>query len=273
MDSKKQDVKGPYAIVTGAGAGMGAAFASELASRGYDIIMVSLPGEDLMAKSARLAALHPVDVRYYECDLSEESSCIALHQWVKQEGFTVTVLINNAGIGSTHPFLDFDPGFYTRQLRVNVVAPVILCRMLIPDMLATQRPCHILNMGSLGGYFHIPNKEVYGASKAFVHSFTHSLQLRLKGSNISLMLLCPGAVNTNERLRDAHKDMKGLAKRSLMLPDEVAAIAVNALLKGRKVLVPGKINNLFLALDRIFPEFVKNRIILKEMKRQSSFTR
>jgi len=87
------------------------------------------------------------------------------------------------------------------------------------------------------------------------------------------MLLCPGAVNTNERLRDAHKDMKGLAKRSLMLPDEVAAIAVNALLKGRKVLVPGKINNLFLALDRIFPEFVKNRIILKEMKRQSSFTR
>ena len=273
MDREKQDVNGPYALVTGAGSGLGAAFADELASRGYDIIMVSLPGEDLSGKSARLADLYQVNVRYFECDLSKEESCVALHQWVKQQGYRVTILINNAGIGSTHPFLEFETGFYTRQLQVNVIAPVLLCRLLIPDMLSLDLPCHILNVGSLGGYFHIPNKEVYGASKSFIHSFTRSLQLRLKGTNISLMLLCPGAVNTNQRLKDVHKDMKGLAKRSLMVPHEVAGPAITELLKGSKRLIPGRINKLFLVLDRIIPTFIKNRIFQKEMKRQSSFTR
>ena len=273
MDREKQVVKGSYALVTGAGAGLGAAFADELASRGYDIIMVSLPGEDLPGKSVGLAAKHGVDVRFFECDLSQESSCIALHQWIGQQGFRVSFLINNAGIGSTHPFLDFETGFYNRQLQVNVIAPVVLCRLLIPDMLTSGLPCYILNVGSLGGYFHIPNKEVYGASKAFIHSFTRSLQLRLEGTNISLLLLCPGAVNTNERLRNVHKDMKGLAKKSLMLPHKVAPLAVTALLNGEKVLVPGKINKIFLVLDRIVPSFIKNRILRREMKRQSSFTR
>lgn len=272
MDKEKQDVKG-YAIVTGAGAGLGAAFADELASRGYDIVLVSLPGEDLATKSAQLAAKHHVAVKYYEADLSREECCISLYEWTKQEGLDVRVLVNNAGIGSTNPFLDFKPAFYTKQVQVNIVAPVLLCRLFVPDMLDMQKSCHILNVGSLGGFFNIPNKEVYGATKAFIHSFTRSLQLKLAGTKVSMMVLCPGPIETNERLRDAHKNMKGLAKKAVMHPHEVAVVAIDALLSGKKVLVPGKINNLFLALDWIVPSFIKNRILLKEMKRQASFTR
>jgi short-subunit dehydrogenase len=153
------------------------------------------------------------------------------------------------------------------------MTPVLLCRQFIPDMLASNRNCYILNVGSLGGFFHIPNKEVYGATKAFIYSFTQSLQLKLEGTLVSLIVICPGPVETNERLRDAHKNMKGLAKRAVMFPEEVAEKALNALFSGKKVFVPGKVNNLFLKLDWIVPSFIKNRILRKEMKRQASFTR
>jgi len=87
------------------------------------------------------------------------------------------------------------------------------------------------------------------------------------------MVLCPGPVETNERLKDAHKNMKGLAKKAVMHPHEVAAVAVDALFQGKKILVPGKINNLFLALDWVVPNFIKNSILRKEMKRQALFSR
>ena len=273
MDKKKQDVKNNFALVTGAGAGLGFAFACEMAKRGFNIILVSLPGEDLANKALSMSEEFKVDVRTYETDLGLEANCLGLHNWVEQEGLQVTVLINNAGIGSTNPFLDFKPGFYTKQILVNIMAPVLLCRLFIPAMIENKKKAYILNVGSLGGFFHIPNKEVYGATKAFIHSFTNALQLKLKGTPVSMMVLCPGPVETNERLKDAHKNMKGLAKKAVMHPHEVAAVAVDALFQGKKILVPGKINNLFLALDWVVPNFIKNSILRKEMKRQALFSR
>jgi uncharacterized protein len=273
MDKEKQNVMDNYAIVTGAGAGLGFAFATEMATKGYNIILVSLPGEDLENKATVMTDKYKVKVRFFETDLSQEANCISLHEWVVHQGLKVSVLINNAGIGSTNPFLDFKPGFYTKQILVNIMAPVLLCRLFIPTMIESGTKAYILNVGSLGGFFHIPNKEVYGATKAFIHSFTNSLQLKLEDTQISMMVVCPGPVETNDRLKDAHKNMKGLAKKAVMHPHEVAAKAVDSLFKGKKILVPGRINNLFLALDWVVPNFIKNRILRKEMIRQASFSR
>lgn len=273
MDQEEQDVGKGFALVTGAGQGLGYAFTEILAARGYDLVMVSLAGESLDSKSSALAAQYNVQVKYFEADLSREENCVKLYEWVKQNNIWVSVLINNAGIGSTNPFLEFSPAFYARQISVNVITPVLLCRQFLPDMLHSNRRSYILNVGSLGGFFHIPNKEVYGATKAFIYSFSQSLQLKLEETLVSLTVICPGPVETNERLRDAHKQMKGLAKRAVMLPEEVAGKAIDALFSGKKVFVPGKVNNLFLKLDWIVPTFIKNRILRKEMKRQASFTR
>ena len=138
MDKEKQNVVQKFALVTGAGAGLGFAFAHELAKRGHHIIMVSLPGEGLETKAIALAKEFNRVVKYFEADLSQEASCFALHEWVQSQGLSVNVLVNNAGIGSTNPFLDFQPGFYTKQILVNTMAPVLLCRLFIPCMIKNE---------------------------------------------------------------------------------------------------------------------------------------
>lgn len=273
MDQRKPNVTDTYALVTGSGSGLGLAFAKELASRGYNLVMVSLPGESLPQTAAGISDHFKVNVLYLEKDLSEEQSSTDIVQFLRDKKIRLQVLVNNAGIGSTNPFLDFPPAFYVKQLKVNVITPVLLIRMLLEDMLAFDHQCYILNVGSLGGYFHLPNKEVYGASKAFVHSFTNSLQLRVKDTNVSVTVISPGPVETNERIQAAHKNMKGLAKKAVMFPEEVATQALDAMFAHKKKFIPGKINRLFLLLDWLVPTAVKNRILTKEMKRQASFTR
>lgn len=273
MDQTKQNVSSAYALVTGSGAGLGMAFAKDLAARGYNLIMVSLPGESLPEKAEAIATAFQVNVLCLEKDLSDEQSPAEIVQFIRENHIRLHVLVNNAGIGSTNPFLDFPPAFYVKQLKVNVITPVLLIRMILEDMLAFDHQCYILNVGSLGGYFHLPNKEVYGASKAFVHSFTNSLQLRVKDTNVSVTVISPGPVETNERIQAAHKNMKGLAKKAVMLPEEVAAQALDAMFSHKKKFIPGKINRLFLVLDWLVPTSVKNKILWKEMKRQASFTK
>lgn len=273
MDQEKQNVEKGYALVTGSGSGLGLAFAKNLAVRGYPLVMVSLPGENLESVARSISQSSGVDVQWLEKDLSQEQSCAEIMAYIEEKQIPVTLLVNNAGIGSTNPFLGFEAPFYTRQLKVNVITPVLLTRMLLPKMFASPLPCYVLNVGSLGGYFHLPNKEVYGASKAFVHSFTSSLQLLTKGTNVSLMAVSPGPVETNERIQAAHQNMKGLAKKAVMMPEEVAQQALDAMFRGRHSFVPGRINRLFLWLDWVIPTAIKNRILLKEMKRQASFTR
>lgn len=273
MDQTKQNVVGAYALVTGSGAGLGLAFAKELASMGYNLVMVSLPGESLEQKALAISQECNVQVLYLEKDLCEEQSSTDIVQFLRDNKISLHVLVNNAGIGSTNPFLDFPPAFYVKQLKINVITPVLLIRMILEDMLKYDHRCYILNVGSLGGYFHLPNKEVYGASKAFVHSFTNALQLRVKDTNVSVTVISPGPVETNERIQAAHKNMKGLAKKAVMLPEEVAEQALDAMFAQKKKFIPGKINRLFLLLDWLIPTSVKNKILLKEMKRQASFTR
>lgn len=273
MDQKKQNVDKGFAMITGSGAGLGFAFADELGSRGFPLVLVSLPGEQLGEKAAALAAKYGVEVLFLEKDLSDENCPTEIAEWLTAKQIDVTVLINNAGIGSTLPFLDFQQGFYVRQLKVNVISTVLMCRVFLEKMLTLDKKCFILNVGSLGGYFHLPNKEVYGASKAFVHSFTASLQLRVKGTNVSIIAISPGPVETNARIQEAHKNMKGLAKKAVMMPEDVAKQSLDALFSGKKSFIPGKINRLFLFLDWFFPTTLKNKILLKEMKRQASFTR
>ena len=158
MDKEKQDVKDNFALVTGAGAGLGYAFASEMAKRGFNIILVSLPGEDLAGKALTMSGEFKVNVRTYETDLSLEANCLGLHEWVEQQGLQVTVLINNAGIGSTNPFLDFKPGFYTKQILVNIMAPVLLCRLFIPTMIENKKESLYPECGKPGRIFPYPQQ-------------------------------------------------------------------------------------------------------------------
>lgn len=268
MDQGKQVVK-LRALVTGSGQGIGLAFAEELARRGHHLIMIALPGEGLETTASSLSQRYGVDVEALEMDLSGPGATDALYDVLRQRELSVNILINNAGIGSNAVFTDMSTEFYQKQITLNTIVPVMLCRLLIPDM--KELPgAYILNMASMGAFFNMPHKEVYVATKAFLLSFSRSLQISLTDSSIHVMALCPGGVNSNDRLREIHKNLKGIGSRAVMEPHEVAQEGLDALFRKEKTWVPGAVNRWLLKLNGIMPAFMRDAIIRKEMHRQES---
>lgn len=269
MDQEKQDVMDNYALVTGSGSGIGFAFAEALAKRKYNLVMVSLPGEGLQATASELGKKYNVIAEAVETDLCNTENCHNLYNWVMGKGIRISVLINNAGIGSNAPFTNYETGFYEKQITLNTIVPVTLCRLFLPEM-NKLGSAFILNMASLGAFFNMPHKEVYVATKSFLISFSRSLQFSLKDTPVSMTILCPGSVNSNARLKEIHANLKGVGRRSVMDPHEVAEQGLDALFRREKIFIPGRINRWLLRLNAIMPDFIKESIIMKEMNRQES---
>lgn len=259
----------PYVVITGAGQGLGKAFAEECASHKMNLVMTALPGENLTATAASLADRYHVNAIVYETDLSQEQNCFLFFEFVMEQKVPVNMLINNAGIGSIAAFENLDPVFYQQQVKLNTLAPVLLSRLFMP-ILKKQSSAFILNVSSLASFFFIPGKEVYGATKSFLYSFSLSLRNSLLQSSVSVSVLCPGGIDTNERVKEANGKLSGFAKRSILSPQSVARYTIPLVLKKRAVIIPGGINRASLLLDRWLPNAVKSMLIRWTFNRQSA---
>ncbi|MEY3437179.1 MAG: hypothetical protein RL335_1635 [Bacteroidota bacterium] len=256
-----------FALVTGASQGIGLAICESLARRKHNLIMVSLPNEQIAEKASSITMMYGVEVFFYETDLTVLENCSQLIDVINSKHYIVNILINNAGIGSNGAFTRFPPGFYEKQIAINCQAPVYLCRLMIPEMLKLKK-AHIVNMASLGAFFDMPHKEVYVASKSFIISFSRSLYVYLKNTSIKVSIICPGSVDSNIRMKEIHKEMKGIGKKSVMLPSAVAEASIKAMFAEKKMFIPGKINRILYWLNKIIPEFIQRYIVDREMYRQ-----
>lgn len=244
-----------YALITGAGTGFGKALAIEAARRGYHLFLVALPGENLPCLAAQLHRQYGVKALAMETDLCEEGSCEAVWRQVQHAQFPVSLLINNAGVGSTGFFADGSLAGYERQIRLNVLATTRLTHLFLP-MLAQNQPSFILNVGSLASFFSLQKKQVYAATKSFVFSFSKSLRREVKSKGISVSVVCPGGMYTNRIARETLATGNLLSRRSAMHPEAVAPLALNGLLRKKEVIVPGKINWTLVFLDRFVPRVI-----------------
>jgi uncharacterized protein len=266
---KAKPVKLKYtALITGASQGIGYAFAKELASRGCDLYLVSLPGENLPQKSVELSSRYNIQCFFLEISLESLANCQCVYDDICKRSIPINILINNAGIGSSGIFEQFPLSFYDRQMKLNMEAVVFLTHLLLPVLIEKPK-AFILNVSSLGAFFNMPHKEVYIATKSFILSFSRSLQNRFRGSGLHISVLCPGPVNTNRRLHEANGKLSGLAKMAVMTADEVAELAINDLFSCHEIIIPGKLNNFLLGFNRLIPAFLRNYLINREMKKQA----
>lgn len=249
-----------YTLITGAGAGIGRALAVECASRGMHVVAVSLPDSGLRELKDFVEKKYGTKVFVIETDLTRENACTEVYTRCMKEGLRINVLINNVGLGSTGPFESFDASFYETQMKLNVLATGLLTRLFITE-LKKARSARILNVGSMGGFFHIPHKVIYSATKAFVYSFSMALRAELRKDGISVSVLCPAAVDTNERVRAHNQTLSRTAKSSLMKPEDVAKYAVERMLRGKALIIPGFFNRCYLKLNNLVPYGLKMRII------------
>ncbi len=253
-----------FTLITGASDGLGKFFTLECAARKMNLVLVSLPGCGLDNLASFIAKNFDVDVQFFEIDLSISSSCHTLIKEIEERNIRINVLVNNVGLGSTSTFEERTAEFYEKQILINVMSTTIITRLLI-DTLQRCKPAYILNVGSLASFFTLPQKQVYGSTKAYVYAFSKSLQKEFGQKGITVSVLCPGGINTNLALTLANRNMPWLSKQSVMNPEHVAKAAIRGLLSGQKFIVPGKINNILLLLNTIFPAFLKDHIIRRRI--------
>ena len=221
-----------------------------------NLVLVSLPDENLEELSYSIASKYHVRVVFLELDLTDTHAADVVFKWCKEIDVEINILINNAGVGYQGNFSDFDASFYRNLLTLNVIALTMLTREFLPE-LKLQKRAHILNVSSIGGFYPMPFKTVYSASKSYVTAFSEALHEELKHTSVSVSTLCPAGVDSfGESTRRIDK-IGWIAKVGRLNPSEVAEAAVNGMLNRKRRIIPGAINVLFHYLTRTLPTRTK----------------
>jgi len=243
------DFSNQTTIVTGASSGIGAAFARELARRGSDLVLVARRLDRLEALGAELMATHRIRVTSVALDLSAPRAGRTLAAELEERGIAVTGLVNNAGFGTDGPFHEEDPDRLAEEISVDVANLVDLSHAFIGQLRAAGSGI-LVNVASLVAYSPAPGMAVYGASKAFVLSFTEALWAESRGSGLRALALSPGLTRTE--FFDALPG--GTYNGRYQTPEQVVQTAMKVLDRGgRRPSVPsGRLNALAAAAPRFF---------------------
>ncbi len=186
-----QPGKDRAAVITGASSGIGEEFAQILARRGYQVVLVARSVDRLEELAGRIGAqAHPLPA-----DLSDRTDRAALLDRVTALGLVPDILVNNAGLSTLGLVAKSVPEKELNLVEVDVAAVVDLCSRFLPGMVERKRGA-VLNVASLAAFGPLPGQAAYGAAKAFVLSYTHSLRGELRGTGVSATALCPGPVDT-----------------------------------------------------------------------------
>jgi short-subunit dehydrogenase len=224
------------ALVTGATAGLGAAFARRLAASGYDLVLVARDAGRLATTAAELSAAHGVACTALPADLGTVAGCELVEQRLADPDHPVDLLVNNAGISINGSFLRTDVRDEERLLDVNVRAVMRLTHAALPAMVARGRG-EIVNVSSVSGFAAIMPGSTYPASKAWVTNFTESVALAVRRRGVRVLALCPGYTRTEFHQR-AGIDMSATPNWMWLSADDVVRDALRDLRRDRLVSVP-----------------------------------
>lgn len=240
------------ALVTGASSGIGRDMARYLSGLNYDIIAVARDGVALSKLKKELKT----NVETISIDLADVEACKQLYQLVKNKN--IDVLVNNAGFGDFGEFTNTDLDKELNMIDVNVKAVHILTKLFLQDMVKRDSG-YILNVASIAGFMPGPLMATYYSTKAYIVRLTQSLytELKKKKSKVRVSVLCPGPVNTNfNKVANVHFNLKGQTSKS------VAKYAIDKMLKGKLIILPGIKIKLARFLAKISPEKLVARICM-----------
>ena len=183
------------ALITGASSGIGAHYAEQLAQRGYDLILVARDRQRLDALAQRLTDATRQSVQVLPADLADPAALAQVERTLREDA-SLTLLVNNAGMGTHTPLLQSDPAQMTRMIALNVTALTQLTYAAVPAFVARGRGA-IINVSSIVSLAPELLNGVYGGSKAYVTAFTQALQRELVGTGVRAQAVLPGATATD----------------------------------------------------------------------------
>ena len=258
------EYRGTWALVTGASSGIGEEFARKLAERGANLIIAARSAERLTRLGEDLARVNRIEVRPVAVDLSEPGGRDELLRVVDQAGVFIEHVVNNAGFGAAGPFASLDPSRQATMVRLNCEAVVVLTRGLIEPMVRAGRG-GVINVASVAGFQAVPYMATYGATKAFVLSFTLALAAELDETGVRAMALCPGPVHSG------FQRASGITRPGIPLAVLTAQKTVErglaAYERGASLYVPGFVNGLQVAASKLVPRGLLTWAAVQAMRR------
>ncbi|MEG1700476.1 MAG: SDR family NAD(P)-dependent oxidoreductase [Alistipes sp.] len=258
---------GAWALVTGAGSGIGRCYALQLAQLGYRLLLVGIRRETLAVVQAECLAAGGAEVRIIVSDLARTTAAQELYQTTFAEGIAPHVVINNAGIFSFCDILHTPASRIEQLILLHTLTTTQLCRLYAAQM-AQHGGGYILNMSSFSLWMPFPGLSLYSASKAYLRSFSVSFAKEVCEHNIRVTAVCPAGVATD--LYGLTHSWQRLGRRVgvLISPENCARRGLQALWRGRRCIVPDWWNRIWIPLCILLPMCILRPIRRYTMKFQ-----
>jgi short-subunit dehydrogenase len=248
-----------YTLITGATGVLGTAFANECAKRGDNLVLTGRSLNKLNDLKTKLTAAYPaVNLQVYPCDLSHDEEVLSFFDFAK--GFKFSCLINVAGADIQKPFCEYDLDKISFQIRACFEGAVKFCSFAIAHRAESLK---IINISSVSGLQPMPYFAVYSAAKGALTSFSKSLNAEMKGKNVRVCAILPGALYTREDVKEYIKTQGLWGKIAAKTPEYAATKALWASDRGKRVYIVGTANRLLHAILKLVPERVKMHFIAK----------
>lgn len=258
---------GKTALITGATSGIGLELAKLFAHDGYNLVLVARHEDSLRGVAADLEQQYGVKATTIAKDLMNPSAPEEIYQETRQQGITVQVLVNNAGMGEYGKFAtETDLQKELSIIQLNATSLVHLTKLFLKEMV-DRNDGKILMLASVASAIPNPLMAVYGATKSFIYSFTEALRNELKDTNVSVTALMPGATDT-DFFNKAGAQNARVTNTDLADPAKVAKDGYEALLKGKDKVVSGFKNKMQVAMSHVLPDTVVSETMRKMMNEQ-----
>lgn len=238
-------------LITGASNGLGVEFAKIHAAKGDNLVLVARGKDKMNLLKAEIEKRHNVSVLVIGRDLSEPAAAKTIFNELKTQKIKVDYLINNAGFGD---FGNFEKSNWEKQLQMinlNITALAYFTHLFLPDMIKNKYG-KIMNVASTAAFQPGPSMSVYFATKAFVLSFSEAIANELKGTDVTVTALCPGATATGFKTA-ASLDNSNLFKGTIATSKSVADFGYKAMMKGKTVVIHGLMNKIMVFSVRFAP--------------------
>ncbi len=238
-----------YTLITGATGGLGKSFSSLYAEKGHNLLLVGRNRDKLNQLKTSISNEFNVKVDYIEADLSKESDFEKVYDYVKEKGYFINNLINNAGFGDRRDFKDMDVSLQLKMINVNCSALTYFTRVFLTDMLLKNEG-HIINVCSIAGFVPGPYMCTYHATKSYVLNLTESIAHEIRKTKVKILALCPGPFISG--FVEKAKNDYTFEKIKPVPAEKVALFAYKQSIKGKRVAVYGFKNKLTVFVPRFF---------------------
>lgn len=237
---------GKWALVTGASSGIGEQFARQLAKQGSHLVLVARSESKLESLASELRKLYGIKAEVISMDLAKEGAPSELYRQCRLLKVDIELLVNNAGFATHGLFEQVSGERQHEEVMLNVAAVVDMTHLFLPDMLSKSSGA-VINVASTAGFQPLPYMAVYGATKAFVLSFTQALWWENRNRGVKFFALCPGATDTGFFNVVGTEDAS-VGKKDT--PERVVEVSLRALQEGKLYVVPGLQNYFGAQLSR-----------------------